>query len=105
MTMRKVLSMILAAAMVLGMVVCAGAQQAKADEESGSITLGIWPEDTQTEAIAVHTNSYVPAFNALHPNVEAFPLTTSTPPTPMLLWLPPAMLPPCLSPGTPSPRN
>lgn len=73
MTMRKVLSMILAAAMVLGMVVCAGAQQAKADEESGSITLGIWPEDTQTEAIAVHTNSYVPAFNALHPNVEAIP--------------------------------
>ncbi len=31
MKMRKVLSMILAAAMVLGMVVCAGAQQAKAD--------------------------------------------------------------------------
>lgn len=52
MKMRKVLSMILAAAMVLGMVVCAGAQQAKADGESGSITLGIWPEDTQTEAIA-----------------------------------------------------
>ena len=39
MKMRKVLSMILAAAMVLGMVV--GAQQAKADGESGSITLGI----------------------------------------------------------------
>lgn len=73
MKMRKVLSMILAAAMVLGMVVCVGAQQAKADGESGSITLGIWPEDTQTEAIAVHTNSYVPAFNALHPDVEAIP--------------------------------
>lgn len=73
MKMRKVLSMILAAAMVLGMVVCAGAQQAKADGESGSITLGIWPEDTQTEAIAVHENTYVPAFNELHPDVEAIP--------------------------------
>lgn len=71
--MRKVLSMILAAAMVLGMVVCAGAQQAKADGESGSITLGIWPEDTQTEAIAVHENTYVPAFNELHPDMEAIP--------------------------------
>lgn len=73
MKMRKVLSMILAAAMVLGMVVCAGAQQARADGESGSITLGIWPEDTQTEAIAVHENTYVPAFNELHPDVEAIP--------------------------------
>ena len=73
MKMRKVLSMILAAAMVLGMVVCAGAQQAKADGESGSITLGIWPEDTQTEAIAVHENTYVPAFNELRPDVEAIP--------------------------------
>lgn len=30
---------------------------ASAEEESGSITLGIWPEDTQTEAIAVHENT------------------------------------------------
>ena len=42
-------------------------------EESGKITLGIWPEDTQTEAIATHTDYYVPAFNAKHPNVEAVP--------------------------------
>lgn len=41
--------------------------------ESGVITLGIWPEDTETEAIAVHENSYVPAFNAKHPGVEAKP--------------------------------
>lgn len=40
---------------------------------AGSITLGIWPEDTETEAIAVHTGSYVPAFNALHPDVEVVP--------------------------------
>lgn len=68
---RKVLCTVLAAAMTFGAAVCGGA--AKADAESGSITLGIWPEDTQTEAIAVHTNSYVPAFNALHPDVEAIP--------------------------------
>lgn len=42
-------------------------------EESGKITLGIWPEDTQTEAIATHTDYYVPAFNAKHPNVEVVP--------------------------------
>ncbi len=42
-------------------------------EESGKITLGIWPEDTQTEAIATHTDHYVPAFNAKHPNVEVVP--------------------------------
>ena len=41
--------------------------------ESGSITLGIWPEDTETEAIATHTDYYVPAFNAMHPDVEAVP--------------------------------
>ena len=46
---------------------------ASAEEESGSITLGIWPEDTQTEAIAIHENTYVPAFNKLHPNVEVVP--------------------------------
>ena len=42
-------------------------------EEPGKITLGIWPEDTQTEAIATHTDYYVPAFNAKHPNVEVVP--------------------------------
>ena len=41
--------------------------------ESGSITLGIWPEDTETEAIATHTDYYVPAFNEMHPDVEAVP--------------------------------
>ena len=41
--------------------------------ESGVITLGIWPEDTETEAIATHTDYYVPAFNAKHPDVEAQP--------------------------------
>jgi multiple sugar transport system substrate-binding protein len=67
---RKLLSLILAAIFVLGMLPgCASASA----EESGSITLGIWPEDTQTEAIAPHENTYVPAFKALHPNVEAIP--------------------------------
>ncbi len=67
----KVISMILAIAMVLGMFVgCAGAE---AVEESGKIYLGFWPEETQTEAIATHENYYVPAFNALHPNVEVVP--------------------------------
>ena len=92
---RNVLCLILAAVMVLGLFAgCASGntetkateaapatdaapaettEAAAAAEESGSITLGIWPEDTQTEAIAVHENSYVPAFNALHPNVEAIP--------------------------------
>ncbi len=42
-------------------------------QESGSIYLGIWPEDTQTEAIATHNDYYVPAFNALHPGVEVVP--------------------------------
>lgn len=66
----KLISVILATAMVLG---CGSSVLAEDVEESGSITLGIWPEDTETEAIALHTDTYVPAFNALHPGVEAVP--------------------------------
>lgn len=51
----------------------AGAKETEAAVESGSITLGIWPEDTQTESIATHENYYVPAFNELHPGVEIIP--------------------------------
>ncbi len=90
----KIISLILALAMVLGLFAGCGnstAEETKAPEaanapaaevketeaapaaESGAITLGIWPEDTQTEAIATHTDYYVPAFNELHPGVEAVP--------------------------------
>ena len=88
---RKVLCLVLTAVMLLGMLAgCASsgttettttqettaAEAAAAEtqtEESGSITLGIWPEDSETEAIALHTDTYVPAFNAEHPNVEVVP--------------------------------
>lgn len=91
----KVISLVLAIAMILGLFAGCGAstaEETKAPEapaavetpvaeapeteaavESGSITLGMWPEDTQTEAIATHENVYVPAFNALHPGVEIVP--------------------------------
>ena len=101
----KILSLILASAMIMGTLAGCGSKDAepsapaettatdnnKADDaetpaaddaeapaetsgdESGSITLGIWPEDTETEAIATHTDYYVPAFNEMHPNVEAVP--------------------------------
>lgn len=91
----KLISLILAVAMVLGLFAACGKSstpettaaapaateapaapaetEAPAAEESGSITLGIWPEDTETEAIATHENYYVPAFNAMHPNVEVVP--------------------------------
>ena len=49
------------------------AASASSTEESGSISLGFWPEETQTENIATFENSYVPAFNELHPNVEVIP--------------------------------
>ena len=51
----------------------AAADDSASGAESGSITLGIWPEDTETEAIATHTDYYVPAFNEMHPDVEAIP--------------------------------
>lgn len=89
----KLISLILAIVMILGLFAgCGGsaddatptdanksAAETPADtaeapaEESGQITLGIWPEDTQTEAIATHTDYYVPAFNELHPGVEVVP--------------------------------
>lgn len=88
----KIISLILALAMILGLFAGCGsgsADETKASDsaetagaevketeaavESGSITLGIWPEDTQTEAIATHENYYVPAFNELHPGVEIVP--------------------------------
>lgn len=88
----KVISLILALSMLLGLfagcgansteetkaptsseTASAGAKETEAAVESGSITLGIWPEDTQTESIATHENYYVPAFNELHPGVEIIP--------------------------------
>lgn len=103
---RKVLSLILATAMIVGTLAGCGSKDAGSSapetsnnatdtaagtsendaaknddsagdastgEESGSINLGIWPEDTEAEAIATHTDYYVPAFNEKHPNVEAVP--------------------------------
>ena len=89
----KLISLILASVMILGLFAgCGGsaddatptdanksAAETPADtaeapaEESGQITLGIWPEDTQTAALATHTDYYVPAFNELHPGVEVVP--------------------------------
>ena len=87
----KLISLILAIVMILGLFAGCGssaedtkpADDTKATEaaapateaaaESGSITLGMWPEDTQTEAIATHENYYVPAFNEKHPGVEIVP--------------------------------
>ena len=87
----KLISLILAMAMILGLFAGCGAsssEETKASEtpssavegtaaveatESGKIYLGFWPEETQTEAIATHENYYVPAFNELHPGVEVVP--------------------------------
>ena len=101
MKMKKFLSIALALVMVLGMLTACGSNDDKTNDtpstpstdtttpadndtpaepaaddasaESGVITLGIWPEDTETEAIATHTDYYVPAFNEKHPGVEAQP--------------------------------
>lgn len=43
-----------------------------ATEEPVTITLGIWPEDTLTDDIAVH-EGYVATMKELHPNVECVP--------------------------------
>lgn len=69
--MKRLLSMLVAVVMLIGMM--AMPVQASAAEESGTLTLGIWPEDNEAEAIATHTDYYVPAFNELHPNVEVVP--------------------------------
>lgn len=88
----KLISLILVLAMILGLFAGCGSsaseetkapassetagaevKETEAAVESGSITLGIWPEDTQTESIATHENYYVPAFNELHPGVEIIP--------------------------------
>ncbi len=45
---------------------------ATAEDEPVSITLGIWPEDTLTEDIAVH-EGYVATMAELHPNVTCVP--------------------------------
>ena len=91
----KVLSMILALAMIVGVLAACNTSEpadtkstdtntsAPADTkstepatepaESGELTLGIWPEDTEVDAIKVHTETYVPAFNEMHPNVTVVP--------------------------------
>ena len=91
----KVLSMILALAMIVGVLAACNTSKpadtksndtkstepadtkstepATEPAESGELTLGIWPEDTEVDAIKVHTDTYVPAFNAMHPNVTVVP--------------------------------
>jgi len=81
---KRVFSLLLATVMSVSMLTACGNSSDKtttsgsSDDvektaEAGSITLGIWPEDTELEAIAVHEQTYVPAFNALHPDVEVVP--------------------------------
>lgn len=43
-----------------------------AEDEEVTITLGIWPEDTLTDDIAVH-EGYVETMKSLHPNVTCVP--------------------------------
>ncbi len=47
-------------------------EEADSTEEAVTITLGIWPEDTLTEDIAVH-EGYVATMAELHPNVTCVP--------------------------------
>lgn len=47
-------------------------ETAPAEDEPVTITLGIWPEDTLTEDIAVH-EGYVATMAELHPNVTCTP--------------------------------
>ncbi len=42
------------------------------EEEKVTITLGVWPEDTLTDDIAIH-EGYVATMKELHPNVECVP--------------------------------
>ncbi len=65
--MKKLVALLLVAAMAASMF----AMTASAD--GGKLYLGMWPEETQTDAIAAHTDHYVPAFNAKHPDVEVVP--------------------------------
>lgn len=89
---KKLLSLILCTVMAATMLTgCGGDSQAntetknttagtsavsdnssEAEEETVSITLGIWPEDTLTDDIAVH-QGYVATMASLHPNVECVP--------------------------------
>lgn len=50
----------------------ASTEEAASTEEPVTITLGIWPEDTLTDDIAVH-EGYVATMAELHPNVTCVP--------------------------------
>ena len=69
-TMKKLLALAMALCMILAL---AAPVTAFADDAQGAITLGMWPEDTEDALIATHTDVYVPAFNAINPNVEVIP--------------------------------
>lgn len=94
--MKKLLSLALCATMVATMLVGCGSKtetpantdtavtdeaatddtaasdEAVAEDEPVTITLGIWPEDTLTDDIAVH-EGYVATMKELHPNVTCEP--------------------------------
>ena len=91
--MKKLLSVALAMAMTASLLVGCGSQATSAEEpkaeaadttadtsevaeaaedEPVTITLGIWPEDTLTDDIAVH-EGYVATMKELHPNVTCEP--------------------------------
>jgi len=89
--MKKLLAMALVLAMSTSLFVGCGAKEEASTEkpaveesaagevteesaadEAVTITLGIWPEDTLTDDIAVH-EGYVATMKELHPNVTCEP--------------------------------
>lgn len=62
-------SKLLSLALTFIMVLCFAFSAAAEDTV---LTLGIWPEDTKTDEIAVH-EGYVKTFNETHPNVKVVP--------------------------------
>ncbi len=96
--MKKLVSILLCLLMITGMIAACGKKEAEepeatptvkateapadnatetptpttADEKSFELTLGIWPEDTLTDEIALH-EGYVKKFNESHPNITVVP--------------------------------
>ena len=65
--MRKIIGLLLALAVLL----CA--VPAMASETEVTLSLGIWPLDTDVRGLEVNNNVYLPAFQATHPNVKVVP--------------------------------
>ncbi len=56
-------------ALLLSLILALGAASALAADKV-VLTLGIWPEDTDTSGLAAHENDFLPAFQAAMPDVE-----------------------------------